>query len=162
MRIIHLALSHRRMPFSFFVMDLPYDVTFKPPAHPQKKAALTSTSTVTSSHEKIQKGKKKITEPLIDQVVTLLPKGWSFSSLWSVAPNFSPSLFKEQQQALSPLGVQRGLSPVGEGHTSHSSYKRPASLERKCTEEWQRKRTKGLHLKGVFSSVTRVLALWER
>lgn len=156
MRIIHLDLSHRRMPFSFFVMDLPYDVTFKPPAHPPKKSCiLTSTSTVISSHEKIQKVKKKITEPLIDQVVTLLPKGWSFSSLWSVAPNFSPSLFKEQQ-ALSPLVVQRGLSPVGEGHTSHSTYKRPASLERK----W--KRTKGLHLKGVFSSVTRVLALWER
>lgn len=69
--------------------------------------------------------KRKIAEPPLWPGATPSLKDWAFL-LFRTPPNFSLSLFKEQQQALGPLGPQRGYSPVGVGHTSHSMHKRPA------------------------------------
>lgn len=161
-----MALSHRRMPFSFFVTYVPYDVTFTPPTHPpNKKAALMSTFTVTSSHGKFQKKeKKKIKEPphWPGGAPPLSPKAEAFLLFRVWLETFLPASSKSNNKPLVPWECRGGLSPGGEVHTSRSMHKRPASGGRKYTEEWQRKRTKSLHLKGVFSLATRVLALWEQ
>lgn len=116
-----------------------------------------------SSHEKIQKKKKKK-----NHRAPHWPGGTPppqrlelFFSLECGSKLFSQPL---QRATTSPqsLGSTEGVEPGGRGaYVTRQTQGQPAG-ERERTEEWQRKRTKSLHLKGVFSSETRSLALWAR
>lgn len=83
-----------------------------------------------------------------------------------MAPNFSPSLFKEATTGPGSLGSTEGVEPGGRGAyvTQHAqeASRWEKRRQREMTEKKERKRTRSLHLKGVFSFQTRALALWER
>ena len=66
---------------------------------------------------------------------------------------FSPSLFKEQQQAPRSLGSTEGVEPGGRG--AYVTHNRPAGGKKKTAQgddrKTERKRKRSLHLKGAFS-----------
>lgn len=142
MSIFHLALSHWKKYFWFFLSCVPY-VTFKPPAH-QKSCINISFHCHFLKRENSEERKKIRWHPCS-------PKAEAFFSFECGFKLFSQS---HQRATTSPqsFGTAEGVEPVGEGHSSHSTHKRPAS---------GRGGGEILHLKGVFSSTTRVHALYK-
>lgn len=119
---LHFVIQEKL--FQLLVNYVTY-VTLKPPSYPG--TSLSSSYIDVSPKlplDLLMQLKENHRAPLWPGATTPL-KDWAFL-LFRAAPNFSLSLFKEQQQALGPLGPQRGYSPVGEGHTSHSMHKGPA------------------------------------
>lgn len=116
----------------------------------------------TSSHEKIQtKKKKKSQSASLTRWYPSSQKAGAFLLFGVWLQTFLPASSKSNNKPSVPW-ERRGGRARWERGIRHTADTRPAGGGEKCTEEWQRKRTKRLHLKGVFSSETRSLALWER
>lgn len=89
------------------------------------------------------------------------PRAGAFLLFGEWLQTFLPASSKSNNKPSVPW-EHRGGRARWERGIRHTADTRPAGGGEKCTEEWQRKRTKSLHLKGVFSLETRSLALWER
>lgn len=115
----------------------------------------------TSSHEKIQKKKKKSQSASLTRWYPSSPRAGAFLLFGVWLQTFLPASSKSNNKPSVPW-ERRGGRARWERGIRHTADTRPAGGGEKCTEEWQRKRTKSRHLKGVFSSEPWSLALWER
>lgn len=138
------------------------DVISKPPKHPRNTQSPSYTDVSLKFPPHLLMGKfrrKKNHRALHGQVLPLLPQGWGFSFLQSVTPNFSPSLFKEQQQApFGSLGSTEGVEPGGR-RAYVTQYAQQASrwgkeMHREMTEK-RGERGWGARILKVFSASIR-------
>lgn len=146
-------------------MYVPY-VTFKTTAHPpNKKAALTSTSNVTPSHDRNSEQKKKKSQrPSLTRWYPCSPKAEAFLFFGVWLQTFLPASSKSNNKPSVPWERRGGWARRERG-IRHRAYTRGQSVGRENAQRNDRekgKRTMSRHLKGVFSSATRVPTLWER